>query len=66
MDVKPGRPCKNSDTHVRISDVHPKTATRYRHIARHWDDVLWPLILAGKTKAMVTQAAMLRAIRLFP
>lgn len=45
-------------THVTI-EVSRQTATRWRTIARKWED-LWPAIRDAKSRSEVTQAAVLR------
>ena len=44
-----------------VSEVHPKTASRYRKIARHWDEVL-PHILKAEKISEVRQTCILRMI----
>jgi site-specific DNA-methyltransferase (adenine-specific) len=47
-------------------DVAPRTAHNYRKLAEHWDDVLYPHLLAATAKAnpdLATQTQLLRLIR---
>lgn len=48
---------------VEEVDVAPATASRYRSIARAWDDVVWPFLLDAKERRDVTQAAILRVAK---
>lgn len=48
------------NTHVEVQESS-MTMSRWRTIARHWDD-LWPSIRDAKKKGEVTQAAVLRRI----
>jgi hypothetical protein len=61
LDAQPGRPSSNMDMHVAISETNPKTATRYRKIARHWLTI-WPELARSTDRRDVTQAAVLRMI----
>jgi len=46
--------------HAQV-DVHPRTAVRYRKIARHWDEV-WPHILRAEHRSQVRQTRILKLI----
>jgi hypothetical protein len=47
--------------HEKVEDVSAPTASRYRKIARAWEDV-WPHIVQASRRSDVTQAAILRLI----
>jgi hypothetical protein len=39
------------------------TTSRHRQIAEHWDDIVWPHLVASSKPSQVTQAAVLRRIK---
>lgn len=56
-----GRPEK-VNTRVDFSDVSSMTASRWRKLARYWDDLLWPHLLVETDRRKVTQTHLLRLI----
>ena len=44
------------------SDSSPATVSRWRSIAEHWDDIVFPALSSAKTKWDATQSKMLRLI----
>lgn len=60
-DVKPGeRTDLNRPTRGTVPDIPKQTASRYRKIARHWRDVIWPHLLEATSKSKVTQTHVLK------
>lgn len=59
-DVSQG---SRTDLHAPVKvDVPRQTATRYRKLARAWDEVIWPHLLRAEQKHEVSQSACLRLI----
>ena len=55
VNVKAGeRTDLNRTTHGTV-DITKQTASRYRKIARYWDEVVWPHLLACKNRHQVSQ-----------
>jgi hypothetical protein len=56
-DVRRG---ERTDLNMRVEvEASSMTVSRWRTIARNWD-VLWPILRDAKSRAAVTQAALLR------
>lgn len=47
------------NTHVKVDDISPMTASRYRAIARAWDRI-WPHLLEASERRDVTQSRVLK------